>query len=171
MPSSCFENSTQFFQQKMKENRLKQIQKDLAYGLEMEEVVCPILEKYFADNLTKTSQYHTSDWVGEEGVFYELKSRQTITEDTYATTIFPCYKCKIGENNPLILVFHFSSNNHTYYIKYDKEIFSNYTTQFVEASRKSDIAIKHYEIPIADLIFICNNQNEIPFDRAELYAD
>ena len=158
-----FENSTAFFQQKMKENRLEQIRKDLEYGLKMEQVVCPILEEYFSDTLTKTSQYHCSDWVGDTGTFYELKSRQNITEDTYATTIFPCYKCKIGENNPLILVFHFSSNNHTYYIKYNKERFSKYNTQWVEASRKSDTAIKHYEIPIADLIYMIPSlENQSP---------
>jgi len=148
-----------FCEKRLQEKCLEQIQSDLKYGLKMEEEVCPILEKYFADTLTKTSQYHASDWVGEEGTFYELKSRKDILPTTYDTTIFPVYKCKVGENNRLILVFHFSSNNHTYYIEYNKEKFSKYECSWVSACRNSDSAIKHYNIPIADLIYI------IPFTK------
>jgi len=168
-----FENSTAFFQQKMKENRLEQIRKDLSYGLEMESLVCPILEEYFSDNLTKTTQYHSSDWVGDTGTFYELKSRKDITEDTYSTTIFPVYKTLIGENSPLILVFHFSRNNHTYFIKYDKERFRHYQTKWVEAQRKSLTAVLHYEIPISDMIFIMQKatSKSLLYDRADSYAD
>jgi len=141
-------NSYDFFCKNIEKQKLEKIQEDLKYGLEKEQVVCSILEQYFHDNLTKTSQYHCSDWVSDLGVFYELKSRKDILPTTYATTIFPCYKCKIGDNNPLILVFHFSSNNETYYIEYDKILFSTFGTQWIEASRKSNVAILHYEIPI-----------------------
>jgi len=144
-------NSYDFFCKNIEKQKLERIQEDLKYGLEMEKAVCPILEQYFHDSLTKTSQYHCSDWFGDLGTFYELKSRKDIEPATYATTIFPCYKCKIGENNQLILVFHFSLNNETYYIEYNKELFSRFQTKWVEACRNSNTAILHYEIPIGQL--------------------
>jgi hypothetical protein len=145
-----------FCQTKLEEKRLEQIKNDLEFGLKMEEELCPKFEEYFADTLTKTSQYHYSDWVGDSGTFYELKTRKDILPTTHATTIFPIYKCSIGEKSPLILLFHFEKNNQSFYIIYDKEKFSKYETSYVIAQRNKHISILHYEIPINDLILIDN---------------
>jgi hypothetical protein len=143
-----------FSLKRLEEKRLEQIKNDLEFGLRMEVELCPKFEEYFADTLTKTSQYHYSDWVGDSGTFYELKTRKDILPTTHATTIFPIYKCSIGENSPLTLLFHFEKNNQSFFIIYDKEKFSKYNTSYIFAQRNNNCSILHYEIPINDLTLI-----------------
>jgi hypothetical protein len=143
-----------FCKKRLEEKRIEQIKNDLKFGLEMETKIQPIIESYFKTELTKTSQYHYSDWVSNEGIFFELKTRKDILPTTHATTIFPIYKCSIGENSPLILLFHFEKNNQSFFIIYDKEKFSKYNTSYIFAQRNNNCSILHYEIPINDLTLI-----------------
>jgi len=148
------ENAFEFFKQKLEEKKKEQIKQDLEYGLNMETKICPILETYFQVKLHKTSQYSYEDWLSECGTYFELKSRPNILPTTFSTQIFPVYKVRIGETEPLILVYHFSKTNETFFIEYNKEKFSKYNKIFIEAVRKSTRPIEHFEIPFTDFIKI-----------------
>ena len=148
------ENAFEFFKQKLEEKKQEQIKQDLEYGLNMETKICPIIEKFFQVKLHKTSQYSHEDWLGENGTYFELKSRPSILPTTYSTQIFPIYKTKIGQTEPLIIVYHFSRTNETFYIEYNKEKFSKYQTRMIEACRRTTNQIEHFEIPFTDFIKI-----------------
>ena len=148
------ENAFEFFKQQLENKKQEQIKKDLEYGLEMETKICPIIENHFKDKLHKSGQFSHEDWLGESGTYYELKSRPNILPNTYPTQIFPTYKVKIGETEPLILVYHFSRTNETFYIVYNKEKFSNYKVKPIEACRRTNGPIDHFEIPFTDFIKI-----------------
>jgi hypothetical protein len=158
------ENAFEFFKQKLEEKKQEQIKQDLEYGLNMETKICPIIEKYFQVKLHKTSQFSHEDWLAENGTYFELKSRPSILPTTYSTQIFPVYKTKIGltdatssqrtEFSPLIIVYHFSRTNETFFIEYNKEKFSKYQTRMIEACRRTTNPIEHFEIPFTDFIKI-----------------
>jgi len=148
------DNAFEFFKQQMEIKKQEQIKKDLEYGLEMETKICPIIENHFQVKLHKTSQYSHEDWLAENGTYFELKSRPSILPTTYSTQIFPVYKVKIGATHPLILVYHFSRTNETFYIVYNKEKFSKYQTRMIEACRRTIQPIEHFEIPFTDFIKI-----------------
>jgi hypothetical protein len=148
------ENPFEFFKQKLEEKKQEQIKQDLDYGLNMETKICPIIEKYFQVKLHKTSQFSHEDWLAENGTYFELKARPNILPTTYSTQIFPVYKTKIGSTEPLIIVYHFSRTNETFFIEYNKEKFSKYQTKFIEACRRTIEPIEHFEIPFTDFIKI-----------------
>jgi len=148
------ENPFEFFKQKLEEKKQEQIKLDLDYGLNMETKICPIIEKYFQVKLHKTSQFSHEDWLAENGTYFELKSRPNILPTTYSTQIFPVYKTKIGATEPLIIVYHFSRTNETFFIEYNKEKFSKYQTRMIEACRRTIQPIEHFEIPFTDFIKI-----------------
>jgi len=94
--------------------------RDYRFGLHQQEVLLPLLEQHFQDNLVPTiHNFCPYDYEGDSAS-YELKSRNN-TYETYPTTCIAQDKIKEKHHKDQVYVFHFTDG--TYYIKYNKEIF------------------------------------------------
>jgi len=141
-----------FFCKKAEEKRVNQIKHDLVYGLKKEEELTSFIESYFSDKICKTEQFGQSDWIGSSGTHYELKSRtKNYSPTSFPTSIFPCYKCKVGENNKLIIIIHYELTNDIFYIMYDRIKFSKYNKTYIKAETGYDSAVLHFEIPFSEM--------------------
>ncbi len=96
-----------------------------SYGKKKEEVVLPIIQKYFGKNISSNQDQFAKYDFFDDDTNYELKSR-TNTKDYYPTTMIT--KNKVEEcGKDLKLLFNFKDC--LAYIQYDKEQFKNYTTE------------------------------------------
>ena len=84
---------------------------DIAFGNKQEDLIKPVLERYFNINLEKTPHSARFDYVGEN-MYIELKSRRN-TKLKYPTTIVKESKFNVGkelqsQGNRVIYVFNFT---------------------------------------------------------------
>ena len=90
---------------------MKNIKKDLQFGLEAEDKVLSILQNKINTNITKTSQFHLFDYLdSSNNIYYELKTRR-IKHDTHPDTMVGYNKLKFAKNNPqykYVFVFNFT---------------------------------------------------------------
>jgi hypothetical protein len=98
-------------------------QKDYAFGTQKEMELLPKLEAFFKDSLTATTgRFAPYDYEGVTAS-YELKSRNNAST-TYPTTCIGYDKVKTDHPKKQVYLFHFTDG--TYYIPYDKELFSTF---------------------------------------------
>jgi hypothetical protein len=121
------------------------ITQDVAFGLNEEERMHLILQVFFQENLTKTSEYASMDWVGESGVQYELKARK-VKKNQFDTTIIPASKLDNLEKG----VFIFKFLDGVFYIVYDKELFKTFVNKPVYCdARYGNPNRDHIHIPVS----------------------
>jgi len=117
-------------------------------GVEAEEAVKPILELFFKVKLTKTDKYHYFDFIDDNLIYYELKSRSN-KYNQYPTTMVGANKVDMLNTLNKIGIFVFLFTDGLYYYKYDKT--TNDPLVFAEGGRidryKKEIK-KYCYIPI-----------------------
>lgn len=129
---------------------MKVFKEELKTGLINQEVILPIIKKYFKRDINHTKgQYNKFDY--EDNVYkYELKTR-TNAYLKYPTTLIGCNKL---EKNAIFL---FDFTDGLYYIEYNKELFDTFEIKdFVRNPRygKIDKPQKYIYIPIDKLKII-----------------
>jgi hypothetical protein len=128
----------------------RHFQKDYIYGKQQENIILPLIEQYFDDNITQTpNQYDKYDSTSN---FYnfELKSRKN-KFNTYPTTMITKNKL-IKTDKQLILLFNFLDG--LYYIKYDPIIFDTFESKLFKRPEVCTFPLEHVLIPIGDLKLI-----------------
>jgi hypothetical protein len=129
---------------------MKVYKQELQTGLKNQEIVLPIINKYFNRIINNTKgQYNRYDYE-DELYKYELKSR-TNKYDLYPTTLIGLDKV----DNNTIFLFYFTDG--LYYIEYNKELFDTFDIKdFVRNQRygKVDKPKKYIYIPIDKLKLI-----------------
>ena len=93
--------------------------KNLTEGDLGEESVLPILESYFNTNLKKTHKHFQMDFIDEEGVYYEVKTRNN-NYKKYPTTMVGFNKIEFCNNLNKSSYFVFKFTDGVYYYEYDK---------------------------------------------------
>lgn len=137
---------------------------DYHFGTQSELEVLELIRFEFNPSIVKTAgRYDTHDFKDNEGTLYELRSRR-VSVNAYPSTIVMCHKYEVAEElgKPLIFLFRFTDG--LYYIRYDKEKFSNYEIKDIKCGYerkdgygriKKDKPQAHVLIPIEDLTEIC----------------
>jgi hypothetical protein len=100
--------------------------KDYEFGRKAEQDILETLRTYFNDTTISpsTDKYDRYDYTSEGGAKYELKTRR-LTRNRFTTTMLPLGK--LIKENPTNNIFLFKYTDGLFYIKYDAEIFSNFT--------------------------------------------
>jgi len=103
---------------------------DINFGLTNEQKAIPSIESFLKTELKKDpNPYSIYDWWNEtKTVFVELKSRRN-THNQYDTTIIGENKIQMCTNPDIKYYFVFLFTDGLYYIKYDKELFKNFTIE------------------------------------------
>ena len=95
--------------------------RDIQQGLENEKKIFDVIkEKWNISQLTKTSEFYELDFVDENNVYYEVKSR-TNNYNKYPTTMIGLNKIEFIKNNNLECIFVFAFTDGNYYYKYNKD--------------------------------------------------
>jgi hypothetical protein len=128
---------------------MRTFKEDYKNGTDSENIVKPILEKFFDENYEKTSRFHLLDFQGK-GSWIEIKTR-TFNKDKFETTLIPQKKIEYAEKciNPVYFVFVFTDG--IYYIRYDKSVFDTFSVNTfcrAERSDKRDVAQEYCFIPV-----------------------
>lgn len=125
-------------------------QNDLKFGLEQEDIILPILEKYFIDKIQHTKdKYCKYDFKGEK-FNYELKSRK-IKHNQYNTALLG-YNKKPNDKKPQYFIFNYTDG--IYYIKYDEKVFNTFDVKEFQRNRRidyNDVLKPTYFIPYEKL--------------------
>jgi len=128
----------------------RHFQKDYLFGKQEEIKILPLIEQYFDDNITQTTeQYDKYDFISTLYNF-ELKSR-TNNYKKYNTTMITCNKLKENEKQ-LILLFNFTDG--LYYINYNEEVFNTFDKKLFKRTGVCADALEHVFIPIEKLTLI-----------------
>lgn len=127
---------------------------DYNFGTKQEELILPKLKNFFNRDIKKSEdRFAKCDFYDDE-YNYEVKSR-TNCYSRYPTTMIT--EDKICGEKKLILLFNFTDG--LYYIEYDKDIFSNYERKLFSRAGLSWNEKSHLYIPITDLKFIRNTDD------------
>ena len=125
---------------------------DYNFGKEQEDLILPLLEAEFKDNIKKSEErYSKYDYSGDK-YLYELKSR-TNNYSKYPTTLLPADK--ILKNKKQIFIFNFTDQ--IGYIEYSKDKFSNFKLKSFIRNWRAGGKIKeknYFYIPIEELNII-----------------
>jgi hypothetical protein len=120
------------------------------FGKQQEIKILPIIEEYFNDNITQTTnQYDKYDFISTLYNF-ELKSRTNIYKK-YNTTMITGNKLKETDKQ-LILLFNFTDS--LYYIKYNEEVFNTFEKKLFKREGVCTYPLEHFFIPIEKLTLI-----------------
>jgi len=123
---------------------MKVFREELKNGLEIQEIVLPLIINYFKREIKHTQgRFNRYDYE-DTNYNYELKSR-TNNYKKYPTTLIGLDKV----SNNTIFLFYFTDG--LYYIEYDKELFDTFEVKdFVRNPRlgKIDKPKKYIYIPI-----------------------
>jgi len=126
---------------------MKVFKEELKNGLEIQELVLPIIKKYFKRNIKNTDgKYNKYDYIDND-YKYELKSR-TNEYKKFPTTLIGLDKIQ----DKSIFLFYFTDG--LYYIEYNKELFDTFEIKdFVRNPRygRIDKPKKYIYIPIINL--------------------
>ena len=143
-----------YYERTKQQNELKQ--KQLDYGLKVEEDAIPILNHYFTDNLIKTSnKYCKYDYTGlNSSYIYELKSNM-YSINQYNNAVIDKKKIESFKyiHNLLLVFSYLEPNGDTdyYYIKFNYESFiKNFNERTIALKRGYDNII--LDIPTDRLI-------------------
>jgi hypothetical protein len=125
-------------------------------AMKKEEEYYEIIKKYFNfDNLIKTDKYHKFDYIHlnkNKNVYIELKTRK-IKHNVFDCLIFNNDKILFGLSKNVDMIFIFEYCDKTLYIKYEKELFDNYTVKRI--NNRSDRGMKEFIncifIPLKDM--------------------
>ncbi len=130
---------------------------DNSFGLNEENLILPILEKYFKESISKSINKYEK-WDGaSETTLYEIKSR-TNKHNAFNDTIIGANKI-LETNKTQIFIFNFIDG--IYYIKYDKSLFDTFpNSPFIRNQREDivDTIKQYYYIPINKLTLIERKQ-------------
>jgi len=136
---------------------LRNYKQDNSFGLNEENLILPILEKYFKESISKsTNKYEKWDGASET-TLYEIKSR-TNKHNAFNDTIIGANKI-LETNKTQIFIFNFIDG--IYYIKYDKSLFDTFpNSPFIRNQREDivDTIKQYYYIPINKLTLIERKQ-------------
>lgn len=126
---------------------------DNKFGLNEENLILPILEKFFNEKISKsTNIYEKWDGAGNN-TLYEIKSR-TNRYNAFNDTIIGANKI-LDTDKTQIFIFNFTDG--IYYIKYDKSLFDTFPNSPFVRNERADIVdtIKqYYYIPVKKLTLI-----------------
>jgi len=126
---------------------MKSFTQELKQGLQIQEIVLPIIQSYFNRDIKPTKgKYDRYDYLDND-YNYELKSR-TNEYNKYPTTLIGLDKI----DNNTIYLFYFTDG--LYFIEYNKELFDTFEIKdFVRNPRygKIDKPKKYIYIPIDKL--------------------
>lgn len=139
---------------------LRNFKQDNSFGLNEENLILPILEKYFKETISKsTNKYEKWDGASET-TLYEIKSR-TNKHNAFNDTIIGANKI-LETDKTQIFIFNFIDG--IYYIKYDKSLFDTFpNSPFVRNEREDivDTIKQYYYIPIKKLTLIERKQPSV----------
>jgi hypothetical protein len=126
---------------------------DNSFGLNEENLILPILEKYFKETISKSTNKYEK-WDGASNTtLYEIKSR-TNRYNAFNDTIIGANKV-LETDKTQIFIFNFTDG--IYYIKYEKSLFDTFpNSPFLRNEREDivDTVKHHYYIPIKKLTLI-----------------
>jgi hypothetical protein len=124
---------------------------DLAFGLQKEKTVLPIISAFFNDNIKLVNnRYSSYDFEGDRCI-YELKSRTNVFK-SFNETLIPYNKIFNKSEKPIKFLFLFIDG--LYYIKYSPKKFKDYKLDVFCRNKRADYHDRpalYYYIPIIDL--------------------
>jgi hypothetical protein len=97
---------------------------DLAYGLMSENESVSLLERVYDVKLTKTGEYDSFDFIGDNGEYYELKTRRNVRHNQYPTALWELNKVMFSNSHPetkFNMIFRYSDG----YFKCDWDTIKN----------------------------------------------
>ena len=131
----------------------RSFKQDNNFGLNEENKILPILEKYFKETILKSQNIYDK-WDGAgKNTLYEIKSR-TNKSTMFNETIIAANKI-IDTDKEQIFIFNFTDG--IYYIKYDASLFETFdNSPFVRNEREDivDQIKQYYYIPVKLLTLI-----------------
>jgi hypothetical protein len=122
---------------------------DYKFGKNKEIEIFDVIKTFFDDNIKYTTNFMKYDYEGEKYI-YEVKSRNN-AYNKYDTTLIGHNKV-LNNDKEQIFIFNFTDG--TYYIKYDKELFSKFEVKDFKRNIRKDYEDKtkpYYYIPITEL--------------------
>jgi hypothetical protein len=123
---------------------------DYNLGKKNEPIILPKLKTYFQDDgiVAYEERFSKNDFIGTNGVQYELKSRRN-QKTKYSTTLLACNKVIASAEQ--IFVWSFTDKN--CYLKKDMELFKTFKTEYYNDCRegRGEPPKLHYLIPITCL--------------------
>ena len=125
---------------------------DLKMGLSSEENVKTILEGQFEDIFVKTPKYHPMDYMGSN-CWVEIKTRRN-KYDAYPDTMLPYSKIEFAKKSVMPVYFVFVFTDGIYFVLYNEELFSTFSTSFFRRDDRIDVidyAKEYIFIPIERL--------------------
>jgi hypothetical protein len=131
---------------------------DYKFGIENEDIVLPIIINYFKTDIKKSiAKYSIYDFYDSKNT-YELKTFRCNIDKF--ENVYIDYK-KLEKNTILL----FKYNNALAYIKYNKDTFKNYKSEYFQRERDNSNDIKKLVvfIPISDLSIIYKYDIELDF--------
>lgn len=100
--------------------------RDLQFGAAAQAEVLPRIREFFGEEIQPTpGKYDRYDYESSTAV-YELKSRRN-TRNHYPTTCIGSDKIDPKHPKQQVYLFHFTDG--TFYIRYDSEVFSSFTSK------------------------------------------
>jgi hypothetical protein len=125
---------------------------DYATGTQAESRLLPIFNSFFDTTFTPTGKYDPMDYISPTHDL-ELKTR-TNRYKQYPTTLLPYSKILYAQSSPRKTIFAFNFADGLYYIEYDPELFSTFTTNEFQRDDRQDHRDRQQEyiyIPIKSL--------------------
>ena len=136
----------------------RSIETDLELGLSKEDELLPLLQEHFNDKSIEksTDKYSSFDFVSSRnGTKFELKSRK-VSSAAYGTTMISESKVKSADRSDCECYFIFDFTNCKMYIKYDKNKFAGYKTEYRGRDDRGKSERNLYVmIPTTDLELFC----------------
>jgi hypothetical protein len=127
-------------------------QKSYKFGRKQEVVVLPIIQEFFKDEIITRNEYQFSKWdFSSPQSEFELKSR-TNEYSKYPTTMITMNKCDECNDKRTVLLFNFTDG--LYYIEYEKDLFSTFSTSNFSRAKVEWDKKPHVYIPIEHLKLI-----------------
>jgi hypothetical protein len=126
---------------------------DYMYGIQQQQKLYPILKEFFKTDLKETVNKYDKYDFDDPTASYELKSRK-FNYSTYSTTVIAQDKIDPEYHKKQIYLFNFLDG--TYYIEYNKELFSEFEVKEFRRYRQgiNDVSKPYVHIPIDKLIKI-----------------
>lgn len=151
---------------------LEKFNQDLENGLKVEQAIKPLLEDFFNTRLTKLDAKNEFDFKGENGNYYEIKSR-TFEHNRYQTTMIGGNKVKKANQLAGDVYFIFVYTDGIYYFKHSP----HYSYKVGKGGRKDrgkyEYKENYHYIKIEDLTLLTkeNSNSSIKSKIELLYED
>jgi hypothetical protein len=116
--------------------------KDLSFGIKEEARLLSRLRSIFGNKLQRQYGYASMDYkCRDKPLYVELKTRR-ICHDKYPTALISAHKIDFCKNSNSECYFVYKYTDGIYYIKYDKELFASFKTEYYGRNESPDMIVK-----------------------------